>query len=58
MAVAPEVKAGALSAVPLRPPLARCLALIRRRDKPDTAALRVVLAAFATLKRKPRRAPA
>jgi DNA-binding transcriptional LysR family regulator len=54
MAVAAEVKAGALSAIPLSPPLARRLALIRRRDKPDTPALRVVLAALATLKPKRR----
>ena len=58
MAVAAEVKAGALSAIPLSPPLARRLALIRRRDKPDTPALRVVLAALATLKPRPRRSPA
>ena len=51
MAVAAEVKAGALSAIPLSPPLARRLALIRRRDKPDTPALRVVL-------RRPRHAQA
>ena len=54
MAVTAEVKAGTLSAIPLSPPLARRLALIRRRDKLDTPALRVVLAALAALKPRPR----
>jgi len=53
MAVASEVKAGALAAVPLSPPLARRLALIRRRDKPETSALRVVLGALSALKPRP-----
>jgi DNA-binding transcriptional LysR family regulator len=54
MAIAPEVKAGALSSIALAPPLARQLGVVRRRDKPDTAALRVVLDALATLEGKPR----
>jgi DNA-binding transcriptional LysR family regulator len=54
MAIASEVKGGALSAIALAPPLARQLGVVRRRDKPDTAALRVVLAALATLKGKRR----
>ncbi len=54
MAVAAEVKAGALSTIALAPPLARHLGVIRRRDKPETPALRVVLAALTALKRRPR----
>jgi DNA-binding transcriptional LysR family regulator len=54
MAVAAEVKAGVAVRHPAQPTLARRLALIRRRDKPDTPALRVVLAALGTLKPKPR----
>jgi DNA-binding transcriptional LysR family regulator len=56
MAVAAEVKAGALAAIPLSPPLARRLAIVRRRDKPETAALAVVLDALAALGPKPARA--
>jgi DNA-binding transcriptional LysR family regulator len=49
MAVRDEVRAGALSARPLSPALGRRLGLVRRRDKPVTAALRVFLAAVAGL---------
>jgi DNA-binding transcriptional LysR family regulator len=41
---------------PLKPPLARTLALIQRRDKPDDPALRAVRDAFMTLKRHRARA--
>lgn len=56
MAVTAEVKAGALAAIPLSPPLARRLAIVRRRDKPETAALAVVLEALAALAPRPARA--
>ena len=54
IAVAAEVKAGALAAIALRPPLARRLAIVRRRDKPESPALRVVLAALAALRPRAR----
>jgi len=54
MAVSAEVKAGSLTAMPLDPPLARRLGVVRRRDKPDGLALRVVLAALDGLKRERR----
>jgi DNA-binding transcriptional LysR family regulator len=43
MAVRDEVRAGALRMRPLSPPLVRRLGVIRRRDKPETPALRVFL---------------
>jgi DNA-binding transcriptional LysR family regulator len=46
MAVRDEVRAGALRMRPLSPPLARRLGVVRRRDKPETPALRVFLAAL------------
>jgi DNA-binding transcriptional LysR family regulator len=45
MAVRDEVRAGALRMRPLSPALGRRLGLVRRRDKPETPALRVFLAA-------------
>jgi DNA-binding transcriptional LysR family regulator len=54
MAVRAEVKAGALRAIPLAPPLARRLGVVRRRDKPETPALRVALSALEALKAGPR----
>lgn len=53
MAVAAEAKAGALAVIPLSPPLARRLGVVRRRDKPLIPALRVVLTALESLKPKP-----
>jgi len=50
MAVRAEVKAGALTAVPLDPPLGRRLGVVRRRDKPESPAMRVALAALEALK--------
>ena len=55
MSVRDEVKSRALVAVPLDPPLSRRLGLVRRRDKPDTAAVRVVLSALDRLRPKPER---
>ena len=49
MAVRDEVRAGALRMCPLSPPLARRLGVVRRRDKPETPALRVFLAALTAL---------
>jgi DNA-binding transcriptional LysR family regulator len=49
MAVGAEVKAGTLRSIPLHPPLARRLGVVRRRDKPESPGLRVVLAALADL---------
>lgn len=40
---------------PLSPPVARTLAVIQRRDKPDDKALRIVREALLTLRRKPKR---
>jgi DNA-binding transcriptional LysR family regulator len=58
IAVAAEVKAGALAAIALRPPLARRLGVVRRRDKPESPALRVVLAGLAALRPRAPRARA
>jgi DNA-binding transcriptional LysR family regulator len=49
MAVRDEVRAGALITRPLSPALVRRLGLVRRRDKPETPALRVFLAAVGGL---------
>ncbi|HEU4439570.1 MAG TPA: LysR family transcriptional regulator substrate-binding protein, partial [Methylomirabilota bacterium] len=49
IAVRDEVRAGALQARPLAPALVRRLGLVRRRDKTETPALRVFLAAVAAL---------
>ena len=49
MAVRDEVRSGALSMRPLAPALGRRLGLVRRRDKPETPALRVFLAAVTGL---------
>jgi DNA-binding transcriptional LysR family regulator len=72
IAVRDEVRAGALQTRPLSPALVRRLGLARRRDKAETPALRVFLAAVAGLSenrararspgdgggaRSPRRAP-
>ena len=45
-----EVRAGALSMRPLSPTLVRRLGLVRRRDKPETPALRMFLAALEGLR--------
>jgi DNA-binding transcriptional LysR family regulator len=50
MAVAAEVRAGALTAMRLAPPLARQLGVVTRRDKPESAGLRVGLAALERLR--------
>jgi DNA-binding transcriptional LysR family regulator len=49
MAMRDEVRAGALSMRPLSPALVRRLGLVRRRDKPETPALRMFLAAITAL---------
>ena len=49
MAVRDEVRSGALSMRPLSPALGRRLGLVRRRDKPETPALRAFLAAVTGL---------
>jgi DNA-binding transcriptional LysR family regulator len=49
MAVRDEVRAGALRMRPLSPALGRRLGLVRRRDKAETPALRVFLAAVESL---------
>jgi len=49
MAVRDEVRSGALSMRPLSPALVRRLGLVRRRDKPDTPALRMFLTAVTAL---------
>jgi DNA-binding transcriptional LysR family regulator len=49
MAVRDEVRSGSLRARPLSPPLVRRLGLVRRRDKPETPALRTFLAALTKL---------
>jgi DNA-binding transcriptional LysR family regulator len=46
-----EARAGTLRAIPLSPPLVRRLGVIRRRDKPESPALRALLRA---LERRPR----
>jgi DNA-binding transcriptional LysR family regulator len=46
-----EVKARSLAALRLSPPLERRLAIVRRKDKPVTRALELVLAALETFKR-------
>jgi DNA-binding transcriptional LysR family regulator len=51
MAVRDEVRAGALSMRALAPALGRRLGLVRRRDKPETPALRMFLSAMAGLAR-------
>ena len=55
MAVAAEVRAGILAAIPLSPPLARRLAVVTRRGRPANPALRAVLAALEELKAAPAR---
>ena len=50
MAVREEVRAGVLSMRPLSPALVRRLGLVRRRDKPETPALRMFLAALEGLR--------
>jgi DNA-binding transcriptional LysR family regulator len=49
IAVRAEVRAGRLVALPLDPPLSRRLGLVRRRDKPESPALRVLMAALERL---------
>ena len=46
MAVKAEVRAGTLVAFPLDPPLSRRLGIVRRRDKPQSPALGVLLSAL------------
>jgi len=46
VAVRAELRARTLTARALAPPLARHLAIVRRRDKPPTPALDAVLAAL------------
>jgi DNA-binding transcriptional LysR family regulator len=46
LAVRDEVRAGVLSMRPLSPALSRRLGVVRRRDKPETPALRMFLAAL------------
>lgn len=46
VAVRDEVRAGALTAIELSPPLDRRIGIVRRRDKPLTAALATVIAAL------------
>ena len=62
VAVRAEVRAGALRAIALDPPLARRLGVVWRRDKPDTPALAVVRRGLAELGAgragPPRRPPA
>jgi DNA-binding transcriptional LysR family regulator len=50
MSVKAEVRTRTLVTMSLQPPLSRRLGLVRRRDKPDTAAVRVVLAALDRLR--------
>jgi DNA-binding transcriptional LysR family regulator len=57
MAVRDEVRAGALQTRPLAPALVRRLGLVRRRDKAETPALRVFLAAMAGLSESRAKAP-
>ena len=56
MAVRDEVRAGALSMRPLSPALVRRLGLVRRRDKPETPALRMFLGLGRRLAARRRRA--
>jgi len=57
MAVRDEVRAGVLQTRPLSPALVRRLGLVRRRDKPQTPALRVFLSAVAGLSESRAKAP-
>ena len=58
MAVRDEVRSGALSMQPLSPALGRRLGLVRRRDKPETPALRMLLKAVTSENRGKARSPA
>ena len=49
MSVRAEVRAGTLAAIPLEPALLRRLGIVRRRDKPESPALEVVVSALQTL---------
>ncbi len=50
LAVQAEVRAGVLVAISLGPPLSRQLGLVRRRDKPESPALQVLLTALGKLR--------
>jgi DNA-binding transcriptional LysR family regulator len=50
LAVEAEVRAGTLVAIPLRPPLSRQLGMVRRRDKPESPVLQVLLSALEKLR--------
>jgi hypothetical protein len=49
MSVRAEVRAGTLAAIPLEPALQRRLGIVRRRDKPESPALEMVVSALQTL---------
>ncbi len=49
MAVKAAVRAGTLVAIPIEPPLSRRLGIVRRRDKPESPALGVLLSALEKL---------
>ena len=49
MSVRAEARAGTLAAIPLEPALLRRLGIVRRRDKPESPALEVVVSALQTL---------
>ena len=50
MSVRAELRSGALVAIPLEPALSRRLGIVSRRDKPDSPALRVLLAGLQKLR--------
>jgi DNA-binding transcriptional LysR family regulator len=50
MSVKAELRAGTLAAITLEPPLSRRLGVVCRRDKPDSPALRVLLAGLQKLR--------
>jgi DNA-binding transcriptional LysR family regulator len=52
MSVKGEVRARALVAMALEPPLSRRLGVVRRRDKPESGAVRVLLSALDRLRTK------
>lgn len=58
MSVKSEVAARTLVARALEPPLARRLGIVKRRDKPESPALRVLLSALETLQTTRRQVPA
>ncbi len=50
MSIKAEARSGALMAMPLEPTLSRRLGIVSRRDKPDSPALRVLLAGIQKLR--------